>query len=67
MNGLRKTIVGGAVSAEIANRLPYGRLRMVYSPSFAARTNRPMTVTQYQSIVAQHRSHVHVSVDPPEN
>lgn len=57
--------VGHAIAVGIANRLSNG-FKMVYSPGMAARTHRPMTLDQYFGILAQHRTHVHVTVNPPE-
>jgi hypothetical protein len=57
--------VGNAIAVGIANRLSNG-FKMVYSRGMAARTHRPMTIEQHAEIVRKHRTHVHVTANPPE-
>jgi RHS repeat-associated protein len=74
INGVRFTLMSDAASAGwgnllgamIANRLPCGRVRMVYTPGMAFRFNRPMNLDENRRLIASHLDHVHVTVDPRE-
>jgi len=54
--------LGNAIGAGIANRLPFGQLKMVFTPGMAFRFDRPMNLEQNRSLIGSHRDHVHISV-----
>ncbi len=56
--------VGNAIAVAIANRLPFGGAKLVYSPGMAANFSRELTRAQYNGVLNMHRSHVHITINP---
>jgi hypothetical protein len=56
--------VGNEVGLGIASRLAPRGLRMLYTPGMAVRYNRPMNERQRQALMALHRTHVHITIEP---
>jgi hypothetical protein len=56
--------VGNEIGAKIANRLPEGSLKMLFTPGMAARTDRSMSLAQYGNLIGLHRTHIHLTVYP---
>lgn len=54
--------IGDQVGAEIANRLPYGRTQMVFTPGMAFRTDVMLNLAQTLALMRSHWNHVHVTI-----
>ncbi len=62
MDDASAAALGNAIGAGIANRLPFGQVKMVFTPGMAFRFDRPMSLEQNRALIGAHRDHVHVSV-----
>jgi hypothetical protein len=64
MNTTTAKSLGNQVGAIIANHLPFGRGREIFTPGMAFRFDRTLSLPSTLTLMRSHFNHVHVSIQP---